>query len=374
MRRALHISPNAYKSIGEITGTKAIWNELSKEYDEYHILARATDNKSHEYTEGKIHMHLVPGFKRPRSFFVTSYFGLKKMLKKYDYDILICQCGIFGGFWAVRNSMNIPVLMEIHEIFYFNYLENNDLLSSMLKPIIRYSYNNATILRSLNEEMTARLKKDGIINKHIMEVYNRVDTTLFRSERIGYELHSPIKLISIGNFVDSKDHLNLLKAVALLKDDYDIQVTIIGGGPLRESYETFIHENKLNVELIDRCPQSELVQKLEVSDLYVHSSWREGMPRTILEAMAMRLPVIATAAGFTGGTIQDRVNGMLVETRNSRALSEAIKEVIDDINLREYIARKGYEDVIEKYEWNMCFNRYREILKETERIGMKNRI
>lgn len=372
MRIALHISPNAYKSISEIAGTKAIWNELSQDYDEYHILARSTDNKSHEYTEAKLHMFLVPGFKKPRTFFLTSYFGLRKLLRRYKYDIIICQCGIFGGYWAARNFANCPVLMEIHGIFYFNYLENNDLLSKLLKPIIRYSYNSSTVLRSLNEEMTERLRKDGITNKHIIEVYNRVDTSLFHSERKDYDLHKPIRLISIGNFVDSKDHMNLLNAVNLLKDDYEIKVTIIGGGALRKTYEAFICEKGLNVELIDRCPQFDLVERLNDSDIYVHSSWREGMPRTILEAMAMKLPVVATDAGFTRGTIHHKENGLLVEIRNSKALSNAIKEVIDDFELRRRIAENGYSDIIEKFEWKKCFDCYREMLKETERLGRRN--
>ena len=150
MRRALHLSPNAYASINEIPATKAIWEELSRDFDEYHILARAIDNRSHEYFEGKIHLHLVPGFWRPMTIFITSYYGLNRLIREHKYEIIICQCGIFGGFWATHHSVDLPVLVEIHEIFYFSYIEGSDLKSRLLNPIIRYSYENATAIRSLN--------------------------------------------------------------------------------------------------------------------------------------------------------------------------------------------------------------------------------
>jgi len=368
MRRALHISPNAYKDIDDAPATKAIWMELSKDFDEYHILARSTDNRPHEYSQGKLHLFLVPGFWRPMTFFVTSYFGLNKLIKKYNYEIFICQCGIFGGYWAAHHSVDLPVLVEIHEIFYFSYLEGRDWESRILKPIIRYSYEHATAVRSLNEKMTERLRKDRIRNKNIFVVNNRVDMGIFHTNRSSWELHNPVRLITVGNFVDSKDHMNLFKAIIVLKNKHNIHLTVIGGGILEAEYRKFISDNDLDVELLGRINQDKIVKQLEKADIYVHSSWREGMPRVILEAMSMKLPVIATAAGFTEGTVHNNKNGLIVPVKDSKALADAISRMIEDDELRGKLATAAFKEIVEKYEWNRCFDNYRGLLRKTEEI------
>lgn len=366
MRRALHISPNAYQSIEANRANKAIWLELSKNYDEYHILARSVDNHFHEYSEGKLKLHLIPGFWRPLSFFFSSYFGLKKILSKYHFDVLICQCSILGGFWAVRNKKRAPVLIEIHGVFYFSYLEGNDIKSKLLKPIIRYSFEHATAVRSLNEMMTKRLREDGIKQNRIIEVYNRVDMNLFMQNKDSYQMHSPIRLISIGNFVEDKDHLTLFKAMKLLKKKNFVELYLIGGGPLWKEYEQKIKEYEITVRLIDSCTQQDMVSYMREADIYVHSSQREGMPRTILEAMAMKLPVVATDAGFTSGTVNNCTNGLLVATKDPEKLASAIQIIIDDDDLRKTMVEKAYKDILEKYEWNKCFSKYRQLISAVE--------
>lgn len=368
MRRALHMSPNAYQSINENQANKAIWLELSKNYDEYHILARSADNHAHEYSEGKLRLHLIPGFWRPLSFFFSSYFGLRKLQDRYHFDVLICQCSILGGFWAARNKKKTPVLMEIHDIFYFSYLNGNDIKSRLLKPIIRYSFEYATAARTLNEQMTERLRLRGIKQNRIVEVYNRVDVNLFKQGRESYQLHSPIRLISIGTFVERKGHRVLFEAMKLIKEQYPVELYLIGGGTLWGEYERYIEEHQLSVHLAERCTQEEMLCYMREADIYVHSAWREGMPRTILEAMAMKLPIVATDAGFTSGTVHDRENGLLVETRNPEKLAEAIQAMIEDEKLRRTLAEKAYEDIMEKYEWEKCFSRYRQLIAAVEGV------
>ena len=95
---------------------------------------------------------------------------------------------------------------------------------------------------------------------------------------------------------------------------------------------------------------------------------REGMPRVILEAMAMKLPVISSKAGFIEGTLSDGINGLLTDIGDVNGVVQAVEWLINNEELRISLTEKAYQDVLEKYEWNKCFNRYRKLLEKAEKM------
>ena len=370
MRRILHITPNAYKDIESSGATRRIWLELSQDFEEYHVIGRSKDNKFHNYQEGKIYLHTLPGFGRRNASFGFTSILVGHYIKKYGIDGIICQCPILGGFWATHYAIrhSIPVLMEIHEIRYFDMLKYQNGIEAVYNKIIRYSLEHATIIRALNEPMKDMIIDAGIKNKNIEIVYNRVDVSLFNSPKSTFGMHNPIKLISVGNFIPSKDHQLAINTLKVLKDrGYTSDLTLIGGGPLYSKYEELASNLGVSVKLFDRIPQEQIVKIMSNCDIYIHSSLTEGMPRAVLEAMAMRMPVVTTAAGTTAGTIQNEKNGLLVPVGDLVRFSEALQKMIDDKSLREKLANQAYRDVLEKYEWNVCFNRYREVIQKLQR-------
>lgn len=369
MKKALHISPNVYENISSAGGTKRIWEELSKNYDEYHVFARSKDLKCHTYREGKIVLHTIPNvLNKTYPFFFTSYIYLKKLLKDEKFNIVICQCSIFGGYSVLRILKGkTPVLMEIHGIFYFRILKSKKIIDKILSRIIRYSFEHCTIIRALNKNMTFALRELGIKNK-IVEVENRVDLSLFETPKDSQKIEETIKLISIGNFVSLKGHIYAFKALKKLKKKYNISLTLISGGVLRQEYENIIKDYGINVRLIDWCSQQKLKEYLKNSNMYIQTSEREGMPRVILEAMAMKLPVISSKAGFIEGTINDKENGLLTEIGDVDGLVNAIEYLINNEDERVRLTENAYKDVLERFEWNKCFEQYRNLLDKVENL------
>lgn len=366
MKRALHISPNVYENISSAGGTSKIWAELAQNYDEYHVLGRSKDRKFHEIRDGKIVLHTVPNvLNKFFPFFFTCFWGLRRIKKQTHFDVIICQCPILGGFAAVRKMKNTPILIEMHGFFYFNILEGKGIKNRILGFIIRYSYNKCTAVRSLNEAMTSRLRNDGITNR-ISVVENRVDTGLFSTKKENQKITGTIKLISIGNFETVKGHKYALSAMKILQQKYDIKLILVSGGKLKNEYEQFAKENDIHLELIDRCTQEELVNILSEANIYIQTSLREGMPRVILEAMAMKIPVISSKAGFIEGTIKHRENGLLTEIGDVDGLVKAIEYLINNEAERTRIVENAYKDVKERFEWEKCFNKYRKLLLEVE--------
>lgn len=362
MTKLLHISANTYPPLnGKHHHTKNIWQELAKGFDEYHILARSETNSYNYSKEGNIHLHLLPRLtKKSKIFFFTSFF-MFWIIKKYKITHLLSQCPIVGGFTATLASkyFKIPLMVEIHGEEYFRFLERK----SFIVKIMKYTFGRAKKIRSLNCVMTEKLKQYNI-DKNVVEIPNRVNLNIFNKPKRNFEISENIvKIISIGRFVWEKDYLNLIKA--LNKSGIKYQLILIGGGSLKKEYETYINENRLqnNVTLIDWIEQKDMIKMIINSDIYIQSSVSEGMPRTILEAMALKMPIISTNVGSIEGVLINGKNSLIINSANQKELIEAIKKLIEDNSLREKIATQAYKDVVEKYEWNKVFELYRDEIK-----------
>lgn len=363
MANLLHISANEYPPLNVEHSTKKIWLELAKGFNEYHILGRSKDNKFHYYVEGNIHLHLVPRLFKAASFAFSSFYILR-ILKKYNINIMLAQCPILGGFTAniFKKIYKIPVFQEIHDTYYFDLFKSKDIRSKFLSQITMFSIKNSTKVRALNKMMENMIL--GVYdNANTVIIENRVDVAKFNNSLKDNKLHDPISVTSIGTFVHRKGYHTAIEAIKSLSKDYNISLTLIGGGKDKQKLIE-LAEGYDNIKLFDRLPQEKLVELLGKTDIYIQPSIREGMPRTILEAMAMKLPVIATNVSTIPGTVFDNINGLIVEPEDPLQLQNAIVRLVKDEKLRNRIVEKAYDDVTNKYEWQSAFEIYRaEILK-----------
>ncbi len=366
MTKLLHISANTYPPLdGKHHHTKNIWKELAKGFDEYHILARSETNSYNYSKEENIHLHLVPRVaKKSKIFFFTS-FWMFWIIKKYKITHLLAQCPIVGGFTGAiaSRSFKIPLFVEIHGDVYFKYMQEKSFVHKLFSKITKFTFRSATKIRSLSSAMNDILQIYGF-TQNLVIVPNRVNLELFNSDKNSYSLHNPIRIISIGRFVEQKGYDIAIEAIKQLSAKYTIELYLIGGGALYNNYVNLSNSYE-NIKLIKWIEQSELKILLEQSDIYIQPSkpyFGEAMPRTILEAMAMKLPIIATNIAAIPGILNE-TNAVVINPHKVDELVDAIVKLINAEELRETIALQGYKDVCEKYEWNKIFELYRNEIK-----------
>jgi glycosyltransferase involved in cell wall biosynthesis len=90
----------------------------------------------------------------------------------------------------------------------------------------------------------------------------------------------------------------------------------------------------------------------------------EAFPTVVLEAMALRVPVVATNLGGTVEQIEDKCTGMLVPPRDAEALAKAIRMVLVDPNLRERLRREGRQQVEQRFNLRVMCARLEEYYQE----------
>ena len=164
---------------------------------------------------------------------------------------------------------------------------------------------------------------------------------------------SPFELISVGRLVEIKGYPLLLEAMACLRGEgRDVRLTLAGDGPDRGNLEQ--QARKLGIE--DRVvfagwkSQGELRELYLSSDAGVMSSFAEGVPVVLMEAMATGVPCVAPRINGIPELIRDGIDGLLFTASEVSELTAAIGKLMDSPDLRRRMAASSRERVAEKYD------------------------
>jgi glycosyltransferase involved in cell wall biosynthesis len=143
----------------------------------------------------------------------------------------------------------------------------------------------------------------------------------------------PFRLVSIGRLSAAKGYPVLIEAVVLLRERArHIRLTLVGEGPERPLLEQLIADHGLGgcVHLVGACNHDRVADYYGASDVFVLSSFLEGLPVVLMEAMAMELPCIATWITGVPEIIENEVEGLLVPPASASAIAGAVERLMDD--------------------------------------------
>jgi L-malate glycosyltransferase len=159
------------------------------------------------------------------------------------------------------------------------------------------------------------------------------------------ELGVPADALVVGNIAalaDHKDHATLVEAAALvLRRVPSAAFVVLGEGDLRPRIESRIAELGIGDRFVLAGFRADVDRLLPAFSVLCLSSHMEGLGTSLLDGMAFRLPIVATAAGGISEVVDDAVNGRLVPPRDSEALANALTEVLLSPELRASMGCAG---------------------------------
>lgn len=144
----------------------------------------------------------------------------------------------------------------------------------------------------------------------------------------------PPLVISVGRLKAPKDFATFAQAIARL-DEAAVRTAIVGDGPDRVLVERLLPETMLLGE------RDDVPQLLAGADIFVLSTRSEGLPISVIEAMAAGLPVVASRVGGIPELVEDEVTGLLVAPGDATALAAAIGRLARDHELRRRLGAAG---------------------------------
>ncbi len=146
-------------------------------------------------------------------------------------------------------------------------------------------------------------------------------------------------VVSVANLHALKDHETLLRAVReVITQVPDVIFWLVGDGPRRPHLELLNAELGLQEQVRFLGMRPDAVSLVAAADLFVLSSFSEGLPISIVEAIALGLPVVATDVGGVREAIADGVEGLLVPMSSPDRLAQAMITLLNDASLRTRLA------------------------------------
>jgi glycosyltransferase involved in cell wall biosynthesis len=180
-------------------------------------------------------------------------------------------------------------------------------------------------------------------------VHNGIDIEEFRrslaaapAQNVFRDFDGGLLIGAMGRLSDEKGFDLLIRAVArLLGEGFDIHLRIAGEGGARPKLRSLIAELGVGdrVRLLGHV--SDPKGFCEAIDIFALSSLREGLPNVLLEAMALEAPVVATRIAGIPSLITHQENGILIEPGSDDELVAGLRQLLDDRQLRERLAKAG---------------------------------
>lgn len=174
-----------------------------------------------------------------------------------------------------------------------------------------------------------------------------------------------------GRITEEKGFGELVEAMSSMRDDFPEAHLIVIGGQLsseRDAFQDrlvdFIGEHGLDSHVTFTGFRNDVQDLLGLLDVFVLPSYREGLPRSILEAMGMELPVVATRIRGCREAVVDQVTGLLVPVRDSRALKRAISRILSDPDLAARFGKAGRDRVVSTFDEQFVFARLEKAYRE----------
>ncbi len=299
---------------------------------------------------------ILPGLKRTSLRNILVYQKIKKIIQEKEINI-VHTINPRARFLAIilKKRLNFKLVHTVHSspfLYQKNWLKNlifkkiEKFLNQRTDQIIFVSQNTQNIF--LKEKLLPRDNHQVIYNGLDLEYCQKflIEKKEIRTRVLKkFNLKENNRLISfVGRFSFEKNLLTLVKIAPKLVQEFPyLKFILVGEGEEQEKLTREINKNNLSNHFIfPGFLEKELVYEIiSASDLFVLPSFYETFSYTVLEALALATPVVATRVGGVQELIDSGVNGFLVPRNDISELRKKIKEVLEKKEIRERFSQGG---------------------------------
>lgn len=258
-------------------------------------------------------------------------------LRRGRFDVLHCHLSLADAIGRIAGSIaRVPVVVTTEHGKHLWKSKPHLLLERMLA--------RATDLRICvsRDIVEIRKRREGTPGDKLAYIPNGVDPAAVRRTvrgkaavmaEFGWKSGDRL-LLAVGRVVSAKSYATLVEAVSILRERFpDVRCLIVGEGRCREEIRDAIARFGVGERMALPGSRTDIPDLLSAADVFVLTSVREGLPVSLLEAMAAGKAIVGTSVGGVPDAISDGVNGFLVPPGDAAAVARAISRLFDDPSL-----------------------------------------
>lgn len=279
----------------------------------------------------------------------------KKVLKKYNPDLFFAYMSkpvAYGGYAARKLKIKkINILINGLENAYYRKDIKSKIIKMILNVFYKYSCKKANNVFFQNNDDMMLFRKLKIVDEKNSIVVNGsgVNMNYFSEE----PLPSKFSVLLTARLLKSKGICEYIEAAKIVNEVYpDIEFKIVGNfDSNQESISTEEFDKMIkgtNVKYLGA--QSDVRPFLKNCSVFILPSYHEGLPRSILEAMATGRPIITTNVPGCKETVVNKFNGFIVEQYDYIDIAKYVINLYEDREMLETMAKNSYKMCQEKYE------------------------
>ena len=291
-----------------------------------------------------------------------SYFQIKKHLMQIKPDIVhthSAKAGILGRF-AAHSIRNTRIVHTIHGLAFHPY--QSQWLNNLYIAIEKSAAKRTDFFISVADAMTTQALAAGIGHpQQFITAYSAIEEDDFlkplpnnrkKDFRRKYEIsEDAIVLVTIARLIMLKGHDYIIESAKKLSKRFDNAVWLfVGDGNLTDHFKNQVRQLELaeKIKFTGLLPPNQIPLAIQSSDILVHCSLREGLARTLPQAMLCGKPAISFDIDGAREVVNENT-GRLIEPKNVEQLIKACAELIENAELREKLGHQGRDSVKEKF-------------------------
>jgi len=314
-----------------------------------------------------------------RTFFFHRSVSFAKFLRDWDADLVHCHSAVAGTILARIGAYlaGVPLISHVHIENKFSdvrWIQKLQIILDNITAIV------ADKIITISNATKSSLIDQGISSNKITVIHNGISLTEHFDDMpeidqlrstLGLQKNSHI-VGTVARLCPVKGQREFILAARNICNLYpNTEFLVIGEdyefeGKYRSNLENLVKELDLEEFVHFLGFRSDVRRLIYCFEIFVLPSWIEGLPVTILEAMAARKPVVATSVGGVPELVLDGETGILVPPRDVPGLSKAIELLLEQPDIGHQMGNKGYEYIHQEFSHEKMWTQVQQLYKSYE--------
>lgn len=269
---------------------------------------------------------------------------LRRLIKSGQFDFVHChQYSPYTYGWFAHWGTGAKVVFTEHGRFH---PDQHRKKARLINPLIALTSHRLVAISAATRE--ALIEYEYMPASRIEVIYNGITPLTVKEERTRALLTAlgvkpgEVVIGTVARLDAVKNQpMMLLATRALIDQGYKVRLLLVGDGPERENLEAITQQLELNSAVIFTGFQSQPADYLSVMDVFLLPSFTEGTSMTLLEAMSLGIPTVATQVGGTPEIIESGETGILIKSDDLTGFANAIKALLDQPIQRQKMAQNA---------------------------------